>query len=311
MNLLYRIAIGLSLTVVTLSSGCRAPVADASPNGDAVEAVLDRFYQTASTGDFDGYFDLFHEDGVFLGTDGGERWTVAEFKKFARPHFKDGTAWSFEPKTQNVTLGPSGRFAWFDEVLESKSYGVCRGSGVAIRTESGWKIGQYNLTVPIPNDLLRDFVARIRGETQVTRIIAVRHAEKVKTGDDPVLTPLGRKRAKAIATVLRDVPIDQVFATQFQRTQLTAGPVAATHELKPEIVPAAKFAQLAARIKKDFVGKTVLYAGHSNTVPQLVRALGVETVPALADGDYDNVFVVTLRPGDAPTVMRLHVPVEE
>jgi hypothetical protein len=31
-----------------------------------------------------------------------------------------------------------------------------------IRTEDAWKVAQYNLTVPVPNELARDLVARIR-----------------------------------------------------------------------------------------------------------------------------------------------------
>jgi hypothetical protein len=32
-----------------------------------------------------------------------------------------------------------------------------------IKTEAGWKIGQYVLTIPIPNDIARDIVADIKG----------------------------------------------------------------------------------------------------------------------------------------------------
>lgn len=36
----------------------------------------------------------------------------------------------------------------------NEKYGECRGSGVLLREGGEWRIAQYNLTVPIPNDLM-------------------------------------------------------------------------------------------------------------------------------------------------------------
>jgi hypothetical protein len=52
--------------------------------------------------------------------------------------------------------------AYFDEILESKSYGTSRGTGVLVKTRAGWKIAQYALTFPIPNDLAKDTTDRIK-----------------------------------------------------------------------------------------------------------------------------------------------------
>ena len=40
--------------------------------------------------------------------------------------------------------------------------GSCRGSGVLVRSGDDWLITQYNLTIPIPNDLADEFAARIQ-----------------------------------------------------------------------------------------------------------------------------------------------------
>jgi hypothetical protein len=61
-----------------------------------------------------------------------------------------------------VTLAEDGSTAWFDEMLENQSYGTTRGTGVLVRTAGGWKIVQYHLTIPLPNDLARDVVQMIR-----------------------------------------------------------------------------------------------------------------------------------------------------
>lgn len=39
---------------------------------------------------------------------------------------------------------------------------------------------------------------------------------------------------------------------------------------------------------------SVLIVGHSNTVPELIKALGGDIVPAIDDATYDDLFVVTL-----------------
>ena len=58
-------------------------------------------------------------------------------------------------------MAPDRRVAWFDEALATPNLGPCRGSGVLVATKAGWKIAQYNLSMPIPNDLVDDFRKRI------------------------------------------------------------------------------------------------------------------------------------------------------
>jgi hypothetical protein len=105
---------------------------------------------------------MFAPQGVFIGTDTGERWSVAEFRAYAQPFFSKGRGWTYTPRSRSVVLGPDGRTAWFDELLDSQSYGTSRGTGVLVRTPAGWRIAQYALTFPIPNDLAKELTARIR-----------------------------------------------------------------------------------------------------------------------------------------------------
>ncbi len=46
-------------------------------------------------------------------------------------------------------------------------------------------------------------------------------------------------------------------------------------------------------------GRAIVVVGHSNTVPELVRALGVNSNIELTEGDYGDLFVVTLEGGAA------------
>ena len=53
-------------------------------------------------------------------------------------------------------------------------------------------------------------------------IYLLRHAEKADDGShDPVLTVQGQQRAKNIADMLSHANIQQIYATDYQRTQLT------------------------------------------------------------------------------------------
>ncbi len=127
-----------------------------------VERVLDRLHAAASEADGASYWSCFAPGAVFLGTDASERWTLEEFKAYAEPHFAKGRGWTYRKVKRWVTVH-AAQTAWFDELLENAKYGTCRGSGVVVKGEDGgWRIAQYNLSVPIPNELLEGFAARIR-----------------------------------------------------------------------------------------------------------------------------------------------------
>ena len=127
-----------------------------------MEAVLDDFHAAASAADEERYFALLAPKAVFLGTDGGERWEGEEYRAFVHRYFSQGKGWTYVPSSRSITVAADGRTAWFDERLENEWYGECRGTGVLQLREGEWKIEQYNLTIPIPNELAAEVVARIR-----------------------------------------------------------------------------------------------------------------------------------------------------
>ena len=134
----------------------------ASTDTNGIEKILNQFHQAASKADGATYFGLFAPEGIFLGTDATERWTVAQFKKYAEPHFGKGKGWTYTPKSRNIHVFDSGNTAWFDELLENKKYGLCRGSGVVRKIEGQWKVSQYHLTLPVPNELIDELSKMIQ-----------------------------------------------------------------------------------------------------------------------------------------------------
>lgn len=133
-----------------------------SPGTAHVSAILDRFHKAASEADGATYFSLFAENGVFIGTDKLERWPLADFKAFAEPIFASGRGWTYVMAERHIDFSPDGKTAWFDELLDNEAYGTSRGTGVLTLIGSEWKIAQYHLTFPMPNDLAGDFTARIK-----------------------------------------------------------------------------------------------------------------------------------------------------
>jgi hypothetical protein len=133
-----------------------------------VAYTLDDLHDAASKADEDRYFARFTTDAVFLGTDDTERWTIAEFRAYAHPYFAKGQGWTYVPVERHITILPGGDAAYFDEKLDNAKYGRCRGTGVLVRdpkTRYGWSVAQYNLTVPIPNEMLEGVAAQIRAHT--------------------------------------------------------------------------------------------------------------------------------------------------
>lgn len=118
-------------------------------------------------------------------------------------------------------------------------------------------------------------------------LFLVRHAEKVDNSRDAALSAAGEARAHALAEKLRDAGITAIFATQYQRTQKTAAPVAARLKLRVQVHDADDTAGLVEQLRKE---KRALVVGHSNTLPGIARAFGVTfDVP---DEEYDGLYVV-------------------
>lgn len=132
-----------------------------APDPKAVHVVLDDWHDAAAKADEARYFGHMTADSIFMGTDATERWGKQAFQAFAHPYFAKGKAWSFKAVRRAVTFSPDGQTAWFDEDLDTPNMGPCRGTGVLSLQAGRWVIRHYNLTVPIPNDLMGEVKNRI------------------------------------------------------------------------------------------------------------------------------------------------------
>jgi len=137
-------------------------------------------------------------------------------------------------------------------------------------------------------------------------IFIVRHAERAAISGrvpfDTSLSETGRERAKALAHELRDAQITAIYTSEYTRTKETAAPLAESLGIRAEVIPADDLRGLLAKLKA--ARGNVLVVGHSNTVPQLINALGVRGRVTIAESDYDNLFVIVREP--EPRLIHLH-----
>jgi broad specificity phosphatase PhoE len=132
-------------------------------------------------------------------------------------------------------------------------------------------------------------------QEKVTTILLVRHAEKSTTpSDDPTLSPQGNTRTALLVDMLQNSGITAVYATQYARTKLTGEPIARKLRIPIQTMDAQASKKLANTILAEHAGRTVLVVGHSNTLAEIIEALGGGKIQEIDETDYNNLFVVTV-----------------
>jgi 2,3-bisphosphoglycerate-dependent phosphoglycerate mutase len=147
-------------------------------------------------------------------------------------------------------------------------------------------------------------VQTVSAQTELTTFILVRHAEKgTEGGDDPNLKPEGNERAKKFAALFTQATVDAIYSTRFKRTKNTVTPLAQSKGLEVQVYESMKSEAVDELIKKH-AGKTIVVAGHSNTIPQIANVLlGKNEFQQFPDTEYGNILVITLvKRGDGKVV---------
>ena len=142
-----------------------------------------------------------------------------------------------------------------------------------------------------------------RGEILV---FLVRHAERADDGgmapeEDPHISPAGAERAEALARMLGNAGITHIHSTDYFRTRATAAPLAAATGLSVSVYDAGNQAAFAGELLAT-PGRH-LVVGHSNSIPGLVTALGGDPHGAIASMEYDRLYLVSIGPAGAETVL--------
>lgn len=128
-----------------------------------------------------------------------------------------------------------------------------------------------------------------------TTFIVLRHAETTGVGSDPALSTDGQDRATELLRVLKNVPLQAVFASNYNRTRQTAQPTATDKGLSVQIYDPTNQSPFIDATLAAYKGGTVLVLGHSNTAPALLNLLtGTNLYTQLPDTQFDNLYVVTV-----------------
>jgi 2,3-bisphosphoglycerate-dependent phosphoglycerate mutase len=141
------------------------------------------------------------------------------------------------------------------------------------------------------------------GSVSAQTIFIVRHAEKVSETAD-ALSDTGKQRAACLASMLKDANVKALYVSPTARAWQTGAPLAKELKLTTTELPAKDYAALVERIRAN-PEQNALVVGHSNTVPEIVKALGTSESVSLRDKDYDWMFVVTID-GKAARLTKLH-----
>lgn len=148
------------------------------------------------------------------------------------------------------------------------------------------------LGVTNPSD---EKMAEIQQEP-VSTYYLIRHAEKDRSDSsnrNPNLKKEGLERAKKWAEVLKDIDLDAVYSTDYNRTMQTAKPLADLNKLNIIKYHASKL--FDENFEKATKGKTVLVVGHSNTTPQFANAiLGEKKYEDLDDSENGALLIVQI-----------------
>jgi phosphohistidine phosphatase SixA len=130
-------------------------------------------------------------------------------------------------------------------------------------------------------------------------VFLVRHAERADAGmaaakmagADPDLSGAGVARANSLAAMLKDARIRTVITTEFKRTKQTGEPVATAAGVSLTVVDSKDVAGLLKQVRSST--GNVLVVGHSNTLPEILKGLGVTEPITIGEDEFDSLFVVT------------------
>jgi broad specificity phosphatase PhoE len=139
-------------------------------------------------------------------------------------------------------------------------------------------------------------------------IILVRHAEKKVVppeNKDPDISDEGVKRAEELAKMFADAGIGAIYSSQYKRTQQTVKPLADKLGLTATSIEAQKTPELIKQIRAQKPGQVVFIAGHNNTVPEVIAALGGPKLPIIPETQYDNLFILSVNSDGSAKLLKL------
>jgi phosphohistidine phosphatase SixA len=129
----------------------------------------------------------------------------------------------------------------------------------------------------------------------------MRHLNTPAGERDPDLTEEGRRAADQLAGWFHTDRPAAIYVSDYRRTRQTAAPLAARLGLTPIVYDPADTPRLVARVRTGPLPALVI--GHSNTVPEVIAALGGTPPAPLVHEDFGDIW--RIGPGGATARMRI------
>lgn len=126
-------------------------------------------------------------------------------------------------------------------------------------------------------------------------IFIVRHGEKASSTDpDTRLALQGEDRALKLASMLRNAGVTHVFVSDKKRTQQTAQELVDQRGLAaPVVLPSTDTKKLVEQLKAAPKDAVILVVGHSDTIPAILKGLGINDDVVIKEDQYGRLFLVT------------------
>ena len=129
-----------------------------------------------------------------------------------------------------------------------------------------------------------------------TEIYLIRHAEKDRSdikNRNPELNDIGKKRALKWVQVFKNIELDKIYSTNYNRTIQTVTPISKENNVDISIYSPSKINY--KNFISNNIGSKVLVVGHSNTIPFFVNGLiNKEFYQQIDDLNNSNLYVVTI-----------------
>lgn len=152
---------------------------------------------------------------------------------------------------------------------------------------------KYLIVISLTLGLQYNVAAQV--DDEIFTIYLVRHSEKDLLSNDhsdPPLSKCGEQRSESLSVFFRDVNLDVIYSTDYNRTRKTALPTALSKGLiikkyNPQYLE--EFSKSLINNKQD-----VLVVGHSNTTAVLAGLLVGKELGAFDLDIYDRIYQVMI-----------------
>ena len=106
--------------------------------------------------------------------------------------------------------------------------------------------------------------------------------------------------------MLSDAGVTAIYTTQYKRTQQTVKPLADKLRLPVTQVEAKQTPELVKQIRARGAGQVVFIAGHNNTVPEIIAAMGGPQLPIIPETEYDNLYILTVQSDGSAKLLKMN-----